>query len=121
METKHFANIQPLDQLAVARLGQHELAYSQEALVLTEVAGERSFAPVICFPISDCAEKYLQASATQTFCPIKGTAHYFSVVIDQEVYKDAAWYYPDPISGVSTIAGYLSFSEKVLSISVAGL
>jgi len=120
MKTKHFANIQPLDQFAVVRLGLHTVASSHKALVLTEVVGERSFTPVIYFPITDCAEKLLQASNTQTFCPIKGTANYYSVVIDREVYKDAAWYYPDPMSGVCAIGGYLSFSEKILSINIAG-
>jgi uncharacterized protein (DUF427 family) len=118
MTTKHFANINPLKQMAVVHLGTHLLASSHHALALTEYIRGKPLSPIIYFPINHCAGDLLKASATQTFCPIKGTASYFNIVINHKAYEDAVWYYPEPMEGVCKIKGYLSFSEKLLSIEV---
>ena len=55
----------------------------------------------------------LQASATHTTCGWKGVASYYDVIVDGQVNKDAAWYYPDPKPAAGNIAGYVAFWKGV--------
>lgn len=65
------------------------------------------------FPPESVDHRYLRASATQTVCSWKGTASYFDVVVDGQVNKDAAWYYPEPKAAASQIAGRIAFWKGV--------
>jgi uncharacterized protein (DUF427 family) len=48
------------------------------------------------FPAAAVKRELLEASDTHTVCYWKGQASYYSVVVDSQRNKDAAWYYPDP-------------------------
>ena len=48
------------------------------------------------FPVESVSNELLQDSDTTSACPWKGTANYYSIVVDGEANKDAAWYYPEP-------------------------
>jgi uncharacterized protein (DUF427 family) len=48
------------------------------------------------FPPDAIKSEYFQPSDTHTVCGWKGTASYYNVVVNGEVNKDAAWYYPAP-------------------------
>jgi uncharacterized protein (DUF427 family) len=65
------------------------------------------------FPPDAVKQEYLQPSDTHTVCGWKGTASYYSLVVDGEVNKDAAWYYPEPKSAASNIKGYVAFWRGV--------
>ncbi|MBD0336224.1 MAG: DUF427 domain-containing protein [Cyanobacteria bacterium Co-bin13] len=65
------------------------------------------------FPPDAIKQEYFQPSDTHTGCPWKGTASYYSVVVDGEVNKDAAWYYPEPKPAASNIKGYVAFWRGV--------
>ncbi|HEX8904231.1 MAG TPA: DUF427 domain-containing protein [Longimicrobiaceae bacterium] len=67
----------------------------------------------IYFPVTAVKREYLRDSDTHTICPWKGTASYYSVVVDGKENKDAAWYYPDPKPAASNIAGYVAFWRGV--------
>ena len=56
---------------------------------------------------------YLRDSQTHTVCAWKGTASYCDVVVDGEVNKDAAWYYPVTKPEAENIAGYIAFWKGV--------
>ncbi len=47
------------------------------------------------FPRSDVRLDLLKESPTNTFCPWKGTAGYYDVVVGEQVNARAAWYYAD--------------------------
>lgn len=55
----------------------------------------------------------LRPSETTTICPWKGTAHYFSVVVDGEENPDAAWYYPEPKPAAAEIRDRVAFWKGV--------
>jgi uncharacterized protein (DUF427 family) len=55
----------------------------------------------VYFPQESVNTAYLRESSTTTACPWKGTAHYYSVVVDGETNPDAAWYYPEPKDAAS--------------------
>ena len=65
------------------------------------------------FPPDAVDEAHLRRSDTHTVCSWKGTASYYDVVVGDEVNRDAAWYYPDPKSAASSIAGWVAFWHGV--------
>jgi len=65
------------------------------------------------FPPEDVNRDFLKQSDTNTFCPWKGTASYYSVEIEGDAAADAAWYYPDPKSAAEKIKDYVAFWKGV--------
>jgi uncharacterized protein (DUF427 family) len=65
------------------------------------------------FPPASINREFLRESNTNTTCPWKGRASYYDVVVDGEVNKDAAWYYPDPKTAAAEIRGYVAFWRGV--------
>lgn len=65
------------------------------------------------FPPESLNKEYIVESNMQTTCPYKGLASYYDVVVDGEVNKDAAWYYPDPKPIVKKIKNYIAFWKGI--------
>jgi uncharacterized protein (DUF427 family) len=65
------------------------------------------------FPPDSVRREHLQESNTHTTCPWKGEASYYSVVVDGQTNKDAAWYYPDPKPAAAEIRDYIAFWRGV--------
>jgi uncharacterized protein (DUF427 family) len=76
------------------------LAQSEECV---EVEGN------LYFPPQSVDRNHLRASDTHTVCSWKGTASYYDVVVEDEVNRDAAWYYPE----LKHIRGYVAFWRGV--------
>jgi uncharacterized protein (DUF427 family) len=58
----------------------------------------------------------LVASTTTTYCPYKGTAWYWSAVVDDVVVEDVAWSYEDPLPESIPLARLLSFDEARVTV-----
>ena len=65
------------------------------------------------FPRDDVDPAFLADSDTHTVCPWKGTASYYSVVVDGEVNTDAAWTYPTPKDAAKEIQDHIAFWRGV--------
>jgi len=65
------------------------------------------------FPPESVHSEYLRPSETHTRCHWKGEASYHDIVIDGNVNKDAAWYYPDPSEAAKEIKGRIAFWKGV--------
>ena len=65
------------------------------------------------FPPDAVKRELLIDSETHTTCGWKGVASYYDVVVNGQVNKDAAWYYPDPKPAAKNIAGYIAFWRGV--------
>lgn len=65
------------------------------------------------FPRNSINPKYFTQSGAHTFCPWKGTASYFDVVVDGKINRGAAWYYPDPEPAAEEIRDYVAFWRGV--------
>jgi len=65
------------------------------------------------FPPDAITKDHFQPSETHTVCPWKGTASYYNVVVNAEVNKDAAWYYPDTKEAAKNIENYVAFWKGV--------
>ena len=65
------------------------------------------------FPPDALNQDYFQPSTTHTVCGWKGTASYYDIVVDGQVNRDAAWYYPEPKDAAKNIKDYVAFWRGV--------
>jgi len=65
------------------------------------------------FPAEAVKREFLRDSPTHTVCGWKGTASYYDVVVNGEINKDAAWYYPATKAAADNIKGYIAFWKGV--------
>jgi uncharacterized protein (DUF427 family) len=65
------------------------------------------------FHKDDVNMEYLEPTDTNTTCHWKGVASYYSVVVDGETNKDAAWYYPNAKDAAKEIENRIAFWKGV--------
>ena len=65
------------------------------------------------FPKESIKSEFFSSSDTQTLCPWKGTASYYSINVDGKINTDAAWYYPKTSGLAEKIQGYVAFWKGV--------
>lgn len=69
-------------------------------------------------PKTDVRLDLLESSDRTTECPYKGTAEYWSVVVDGRRYDDLVWSYPFPTIESSGIAGLMCFYDEKVDVYV---
>ncbi|KAI5474298.1 DUF427-domain-containing protein [Pseudohyphozyma bogoriensis] len=90
--------------------------YKQTILASTDAWVENS-TPLVegnyYFPPEAVKMEYLRASskATVTHCPWKGEAHYYDLHVGDDVIKDGAWYYPEPLEKAKHLRAYVAFDK----------
>lgn len=65
------------------------------------------------FPADAIKKEYFKETDTHTVCPWKGTASYYSVNVNGELNKDAAWFYPEVSDMAKPIKGYVAFWKGI--------
>ncbi len=65
------------------------------------------------FPREAIKPEYFQESNTHTTCPWKGLASYYTLQIDGQTNRDAAWYYPEPKEAAKQIKDRVAFWKGV--------
>ncbi|ERM84301.1 hypothetical protein P872_14745 [Rhodonellum psychrophilum GCM71 = DSM 17998] len=65
------------------------------------------------FPADTIHMEYFKSSNTNTVCPWKGVASYYSLEVNGEINKDAAWFYPDTKPAAREIKGHVAFWKGV--------
>ena len=65
------------------------------------------------FPPDSLNKQYFKESNTHTTCPWKGLASYYTVEVNGQENKDAAWYYPTAKEKAKNIEGYVAFWRGV--------
>ena len=65
------------------------------------------------FPPDAINKQYFKESNTHSTCAWKGVASYYSIEVDGQVNKDAAWYYPEAKDAAKNIEGYIAFWKGV--------
>lgn len=65
------------------------------------------------FPVSSIKWEYFVPSDKNTRCFWKGEASYYSIVVNGEENKDAAWYYPAPKKAAKDIKDRIAFWRGV--------
>ena len=65
------------------------------------------------FPPNALTEGCFRPSSHTSICPWKGTAHYFDVVVGDQVNENAAWTYPEPKAAAAQIKDHVAFWKGV--------
>lgn len=82
---------------------------------------ETGLTPRYYLPIEDIRTEYFTPTDSETVCPYKGTASYWSADVDGKRYKDIVWSYQNPIPEIPKIKRLYSFyNEKVDALLVDG-
>ena len=89
----------------IVTVGGRVVADTRNALTLRE----SKYPPVQYIPRQDVDMAALARSATQTYCPYKGDAAYFSIPGGGERSTDAIWSYEAPFDAVAEIRDHLAF------------
>jgi uncharacterized protein (DUF427 family) len=65
------------------------------------------------FPPEALRSEHLRPSEHRSVCGWKGEAHYYDVVVGDQVNANAAWYYPEPKEAAREIRGRVAFWKGV--------
>ena len=65
------------------------------------------------FPPDSIKREYFAESDNHSVCPWKGEASYYSIEVNGEVNRDAAWYYPEPSKAAAEIKDHVAFWKGV--------
>ncbi|MDH3189478.1 MAG: DUF427 domain-containing protein [Acidimicrobiia bacterium] len=65
------------------------------------------------FPADTIKMEFFRNSSESSVCPWKGRASYYDVVVDGEVNRGAAWYYPEPSPAAANIKDHIAFWRGV--------
>jgi uncharacterized protein (DUF427 family) len=81
---------------------------------------ETGLPPRYYLPLSDIRMDLLRPSTTQTHCPYKGTASYWSVDTGHATHPDVVWIYRTPLPESQKIAGLACFYNEKVDIYLDG-
>lgn len=65
------------------------------------------------FPEEDVHMELLKSTDLTTTCPWKGKASYYSIMVDDDVNKNAAWTYKEPKDAAKEIKNRIAFMNGV--------
>lgn len=92
------------------RVGGSVVADSSNAMLVRE-----THFPTHCyFPKTDLKKGLLIPSALRTFCPFKGTAHFWDLQLADRTIANAAWSYERPLAEAVPVGGHVAFDERVV-------
>ena len=81
---------------------------------------ETGLPPRYYLPLPDVRTELLVPSATQSHCPYKGTAAYWSVDTGHGVHPDLVWIYRTPLPESQKVAGLACFYNEKVDLYIDG-
>ena len=114
-DASHPITISPTGTRVTVRVGGVTVAATDRALSLAEA----SYPVVQYIPIEDVDQGLLAPTATQTYCPYKGDASYYTLTTpDGRAEADLIWTYEQPYDAVREIAGHVAFYPNRAEVTV---
>ncbi|HEY1699772.1 MAG TPA: DUF427 domain-containing protein [Trebonia sp.] len=115
-DASHPITISPTGAHVTVHVGGVKVAETDRALSLAE-----STYPVAQYiPIADVDQNLIEPTQTESYCPFKGDASYYSVrTPDGHTETDLIWTYEHPYDAVAEIAGHVAFYPDRADIIVA--
>lgn len=95
----------PCSNRVTVRFQEHNIADSARTILIAE----SKHAPVYYFPREDVRVDLLKATRQDTYCPFKGHASYWSLILDDQVSENLVWSYESPYEEVAGLKGYMAF------------
>lgn len=114
-DATHPITITPNPERVVVRCGDVVVADTTAALTLQE----STFPAVQYIPFEDVDAAYLRRSDHWSYCPFKGDASYYDLVIDGREIPHAVWVYEEPYDAMAQIKGHLAFYAHNVSFASA--
>lgn len=108
--------MEPLDAELVVRVGDQVVATSNRAVALLETKHR----PVWYMPMQDIDPALIKSTDTDTYCPFKGHASYWSIDLPEQTIEDAIWAYLTPYDECKEIGGYASFYTNKVDLFIDG-
>jgi uncharacterized protein (DUF427 family) len=81
---------------------------------------ETGLPPRYYVPLTDVRMDLLRPSATQSHCPYKGTAGYWSVQAGEQLHTDIVWIYRTPLPESQKVAGLACFYDEKVDVYLDG-
>ena len=115
-DASHPITVRPTSGHVTVRVGGVTVAETDRALSLAE-----STYPVVQYiPLADVEEALLRRSATESYCPYKGEASYYSLALpDGTAETDIIWTYEQPYDAVKEIAGHVAFYANRAELDIS--
>jgi uncharacterized protein (DUF427 family) len=111
----HPITVTPNHNRVVVTVGGKVIADTRNALTLQE----STYPPVQYVPLENVDQAALVRTETESYCPYKGDASYYSIKVDDTTAVDAVWEYQSPYPPVADIKGHVAFyPDRVDSIDV---
>jgi uncharacterized protein (DUF427 family) len=105
-DATHPITISPTGKRVTVRIGGAVVAETDNALSLAEA----SYPVAQYIPLADIDQSLLERTTTQTYCPYKGDASYYTVnTPDGSKETDVIWAYEHPYPSVAEIVGHVAF------------
>jgi uncharacterized protein (DUF427 family) len=111
----HPITVEPTGSRVVVRSGGKVIADTTAALTLQE----GDYPAVQYIPLADVDAGVLRPTDSETYCPYKGEASYYSLVTADGEITDAVWTYEKPYDAVGTIAGHVAFYAEHVDVEVS--
>ncbi|MGH3244700.1 MAG: DUF427 domain-containing protein [Trebonia sp.] len=114
-DATHPITIRPTGSRVTVRVNGTVIAETSNALSLAEA----SYPVMQYIPLTDIDQSLLERTTTQTYCPYKGDASYYTVTApDGSTQADLIWTYEHPYPSVAEIAGHVAFYPDRADITV---
>jgi uncharacterized protein (DUF427 family) len=113
-DERHPITVTPTSGRVVVTLGERTVADTTAALTLQE----STYPAVQYVPLADVDPAVLERTGHATYCPYKGDAGYYSLVVDGATHDNAVWTYEEPYDAVAPIGGHVAFYPDVVDVRV---
>jgi uncharacterized protein (DUF427 family) len=111
----HPITITPTAGRVVVTAGGKVVADSRAALTLRE----STYPAVQYVPLADVDVSLLERTDTESYCPFKGEASYYSIPAGGDAAVDSVWEYRQPHEAVAPIKDHVAFyPDRVDSIEI---
>ena len=116
MTQGHTITITPADQHVEVHVNGVKVAESDRPVLLEETGLPTRY----YLPRDDVRTDLLRATTSETVCPFKGQASYWSLEADGEVHDDIVWSYESPIPDAEGVTGLMAFYNERVDLVVDG-
>lgn len=116
MTKGHTITITPAAQHVEVVVNGVKVAESDRPVLLDETGLPTRY----YLPRDDVRTDLLRPTTSETVCPFKGQASYWSVEADGEVHDDIVWSYETPIPDAEGITGLMAFYNEKVDLVVDG-
>ena len=116
MTKGHTITITPAEQHVEVHVNGVKVAESDRPVLLEETGLPTRY----YLPREHVRTDLLRATTSETVCPFKGQASYWSLEVDGETHDDIVWSYETPIPDAEGITGLMTFYNERVDLVVDG-